>query len=125
MQIVGLDHVQLAMPEGEEEAARAFYVGVLGLMEQPKPAELAGRGGCWFAGSGTALHLGVERPFAPARKAHPALRVLSLADAQQTLAAAGVQFQPDTTLPNVNRLYVADPFGNRIELIEGAPFDQR
>ncbi len=125
MQITGLDHVQLAMPEGEEAAARAFYVDVLGLREQAKPPELAGRGGCWFAGPGTALHLGVERPFVPARKAHPALRVSSLAEAQQTLADADIAFEPDHTLPGIRRLYVSDPFGNRIELIEGAPFRQR
>jgi catechol 2,3-dioxygenase-like lactoylglutathione lyase family enzyme len=113
------------MPEGEEAAARAFYVNVLGLREQTKPPELAGRGGCWFEGPGTALHLGVERPFAPARKAHPALRVATLAEAQQTLADAGIAFEPDHTLPGVERLYVNDPFGNRIELIEGAPFGQR
>ena len=124
MQITGLDHVQLAMPEGKEAAARAFYVDVLGLREQAKPPELAGRGGCWFEGPGTALHLGVERPFAPARKAHPALRVLDFAEAQQALADAGTPFEPDYTLPGVKRLYVNDPFGNRIELIEGAPFGQ-
>jgi catechol 2,3-dioxygenase-like lactoylglutathione lyase family enzyme len=119
MEIIGLDHVQLAMPEGQEETARGFYVGVLGLHERTKPAPLQGRGGCWFEAPETALHLGVERPFAPARKAHPALRVVSLAAAQRTLDAAGIAYEPDATLPDVKRLYVSDPFGNRIELIEG------
>ena len=119
MEIVGLDHVQLAMPAGQEEAARGFYVAVLGLHERPKPATLQARGGCWFEAPGTALHLGVERPFVPARKAHPALRVASLAAAQHTLEAAGITYTPDDTLPDVKRVYVDDPFGNRIELIEG------
>jgi catechol 2,3-dioxygenase-like lactoylglutathione lyase family enzyme len=118
MQIVAIDHVQLAMPAGQEEQARAFYAGVLGLAEVAKPAPLAGRGGCWFAGPGTALHLGVEDDFRPARKAHPALRVADLETARHELAAAGVPIITDDTMPQVRRLYVADPFGNRIELIQ-------
>jgi catechol 2,3-dioxygenase-like lactoylglutathione lyase family enzyme len=118
MQIVGVDHVQLAMPAGAEEQARAFYTGVLGLAEVPKPAPLAGRGGCWFAGPGTALHLGVESDFRPARKAHLALRVADLEAARRELVAAGVPIVPDDSVPQVRRLYVADPFGNRIELIQ-------
>jgi catechol 2,3-dioxygenase-like lactoylglutathione lyase family enzyme len=121
MHIIGLDHVQLAMPEGEEAKARQFYVEVLGLPERPKPKQLAGRGGCWFEGEGVALHLGVERPFVPARKAHPALRVADLVQAQDTLHTAGVAFEIDTSLPHVQRLFVYDPFGNRIELVQGTP----
>lgn len=118
MQIVGLDHVQLAMPAGEEAAARHFYSTILGLSEVPKPAPLAARGGCWFAGPGTALHLGVEQDFAPARKAHPGLRVADLEVARHTLEQAGVAVTPDNTLPHVRRFYVADPFGNRIEIVQ-------
>jgi catechol 2,3-dioxygenase-like lactoylglutathione lyase family enzyme len=77
MQIVGLDHVQLAMPAGQEAQARAFYAELLGLTEVAKPAPLAARGGCWFAGPGTMLHLGIEAEFQPARKAHPVLRARS------------------------------------------------
>jgi hypothetical protein len=76
--LVALDHVQLAMPPGGEAAARAFYVGVLGLVEIPKPAELEGRGGVWFGVEGVELHLGVDPDFRPARKAHPGLRVTGL-----------------------------------------------
>ena len=118
MQIVGLDHVQLAMPAGEEAAARTFYGDILGLTEVTKPEPLQARGGCWFAGSGTALHLGVELDFAPARKAHPALRVADLAAARQHLVRAGVAIIADDTLPHVRRCYIADPWGNRIELLQ-------
>ena len=70
--VVGIDHVQLSMPAGQDGEARAFYVGILGLREVPKPAALAGRGGVWFAANGVAVHLGIESPFVPAAKAHPA-----------------------------------------------------
>ncbi len=127
MWITGLDHVQLLMPPGEEATARRFYGQLLGLAELPKPAPLAGRGGCWFAAPGAQLHLSVaEGPFSPARKAHPALRVDDLESLRQSLAAAGVPITPDDTLPDVRRFYAADPFGNRLEFIqEGEGFTQR
>ncbi len=118
MRIIGLDHVQVAIPLDGEEAARAFYGVLLGLNEVPKPVELADRGGCWFVAGDTFLHLGVEQAFVPARKAHPAFRVADLDRARQVLESAGVAVTPDTSLPHVRRLYVADPFGNRIELIQ-------
>ena len=126
MQIVGLDHVQLAMPAGGEDAARRFYAGVLGLTEVTKPAPLAPRGGCWFEAPGTVVHLGVEEDFSPARKAHPAFRVADLDEARRTLVAKGTPVTEDTSLPDVRRLYTADPFGNPIELIQdGDGFAQR
>ncbi len=118
MRIIGLDHVQVAIPLDGEAAARAFYGALLGLREAPKPAELADRGGCWFAADDTFLHLGVEQAFVPARKAHPAFRVADLEIARQVLESAGVTVTLDTSLSHVRRLYVADPFGNRIELIQ-------
>ncbi|MHC4956655.1 MAG: VOC family protein [Planctomycetota bacterium] len=118
MRIVGLDHVQLAMPAGKEDEARAFYAGVLGLAEVEKPEPLRSRGGCWFGGEGVALHLGVEAGFAPARKAHPAFVVADLDAAAARLSAAEAPVIPDSALPGVRRLYTADPFGNRIELIQ-------
>src|SRR5581483_5511713 len=117
MQIQGLDHVQLAIPADQEARARWFYAEVLGLAEIAKPAQLAARGGCWFAGPGVALHLGVEDDFRPARKAHPALRVSDLEACRAELVAAGVAIVPDDTVPQVRRFYAADPFGNRIEFI--------
>ncbi|WP_211325651.1 VOC family protein [Roseimicrobium gellanilyticum] len=121
--IHGLDHVQLAMPAGEEDAARSFYSGVLGLREVPKPANLAKRGGVWFEGGALRLHLGVEKEFLPARKAHPALLVKSLPALKAHLAAAGINVVIDEPLEGYERIYVADPFGNRIELLE--PVDGR
>ncbi len=111
-----LDHVQLAMPAGGEREAVAFYSGVLGLAEVPKPPVLAARGGCWFEGDVVA-HLGVDPNFIPATKAHPAFVVEGLEGLVARLADAGVEFVPDDALEGVVRGYVKDPFGNRIELI--------
>lgn len=126
MRVVGLDHVQLAMPAGGEEEARRFYVGVLGMTEVAKPESLASRGGCWFECRGAVLHLGVEADFQPARKAHPALRVTDLEATWTELEAAGAPVVGDDSLPNVRRFYTADPFGNRIEILQdGDGFAQR
>jgi catechol 2,3-dioxygenase-like lactoylglutathione lyase family enzyme len=116
--IRGVDHVQLAMPAGGEGAARSFYRDLLGLREVPKPRELAGRGGCWFDGDGVTLHLGVEEPFVPARKAHPGLLVADLGVAVAALRSAGAPVVDDDSGLPVWRCYTADPFGNRIELID-------
>ena len=111
MRITALHHVQLAMPEGAEDIARAFYAGRLGLTEVDKPEILAGRGGCWFEGGSCRLHLGVETPFAPAKKAHPALVVEDLAAARDALGGGEIE-----ALPGLRRFYVFDPFGNRLEI---------
>ncbi len=116
----GLDHVQLAMPAGQEDRAREFYVGILGLTEIPKPANLARRGGAWFAGGTLRVHLGVEADFRPARKAHPAFLVEHLAAMIQHLQQKGVAVITDEPLEGYRRVYVADPFGNRLELLEPA-----
>jgi catechol 2,3-dioxygenase-like lactoylglutathione lyase family enzyme len=113
-----VDHVQVAIPRGEEDTARAFYVGVLGLDEVQKPARLAGRGGCWFASGDISLHLGVEDEFRPARKAHPAFLVDGLADLEARCRAAGAEVIDDEGLDTHARFFVFDPFGNRIELME-------
>lgn len=118
MPVRGIDHVQLAMPAGGEELARAFYGGLLALAEKPKPAHLASRGGCWFESDGVKVHLGVEPDFRPARKAHPALLVTDLPSLLATLAAAGVEVVDDEPLEGVARAYAYDPFGNRLELLE-------
>jgi ketosteroid isomerase-like protein len=118
MPIVALDHVQLAMPPGREAEARAFYQGLLGLPEVPKPPNLATRGGCWFERGDVKVHLGVEQEFRPARKAHPALRVHDLGSVRAALEAGGVAVRHDEPLEGYERFYVDDPFGNRIELLE-------
>ena len=117
-QIYGLDHVQLAMPPGQEALARTFYVDLLDLTEVTKPANLAPRGGVWFEGGSLRLHLGIETDFRPAKKAHPALLVQNLDALTQHLQRAGVVVVTDEPLPGYNRVYVNDPFGNRLELLE-------
>lgn len=117
MSIVGLHHVQLAMPPGREEDAVAFYEGVLGLPRVGKPPHLERRGGCWFESDSTRVHLGIEDDFSPARKAHPALLVTGLESLRGRLEAAGVAVVEDEPLPGFDRFYVFDPFGNRLELL--------
>src|SRR5262249_52266258 len=112
-----IHHVQLACPAGSEPASRAFYGTLLGLAEIPKPPALASRGGCWFRGYGVELHLGVEEPFAPARKAHPGLLWPDLDALAERLAAAGHEVAWSDELPGFRRFYTADPHGNRLELL--------
>jgi catechol 2,3-dioxygenase-like lactoylglutathione lyase family enzyme len=118
MTLLQLDHIQLAMPEGGEEAARGFYDGLLGLSEVEKPDNLKKRGGCWFEKGAIKVHLGVEKDFRPARKAHPAFLVEDLAALVARLEQAGVAARRDEALPGYDRVHVDDPFGNRIELME-------
>ena len=118
MQIRGLDHVQLAMPAGQEDVARAFYRDLLGLPETPKPPHLAKRGGCWFESETVKIHLGVEQDFRPARKAHPALLVQDLPALVKVLRDANVELVDDEPLEGYDRIYAYDPFGNRLELME-------
>jgi catechol 2,3-dioxygenase-like lactoylglutathione lyase family enzyme len=120
-EIVGLHHVQLAMPPREEEAGRAFYGELLGLAEVPKPSELAPRGGLWFRSGSLEVHLGVEREeFTHAGKAHPAFLVRGLDALRERLEAAGYRIDEDVQLEGYRRFYARDPFGNRIELVEPA-----
>jgi catechol 2,3-dioxygenase-like lactoylglutathione lyase family enzyme len=116
--VIGLDHVQLAMPPGGEPEAEAFYAGLLGFVRIPKPATMAARGGCWFASGPVALHLGVETDFRPARKAHPALVVRDLAGLAAAAAAEKIDLRPNPDQPDGAGYYIDDPFGNRIELID-------
>jgi catechol 2,3-dioxygenase-like lactoylglutathione lyase family enzyme len=115
-----IDHVQLAMPPGGEESAIAFYAGLLGISQVPKPAHLAARGGCWFEDRDVKVHLGVEQDFRPARKAHPALVVSDLAALVAALRRAGVAVRDGEPSQRGAQVYVDDPFGNRIELLEPA-----
>jgi ubiquinone/menaquinone biosynthesis C-methylase UbiE/catechol 2,3-dioxygenase-like lactoylglutathione lyase family enzyme len=115
--VLALDHMQLAMPRGAEEQARAFYGGALGLEELPKPPTLAARGGVWFRCGAQEIHLGVEDDFHPQRKGHPGLLVRDLAATRARLEAAGAPIVPDDLLPGYERFYTADPFGNRIECL--------
>jgi catechol 2,3-dioxygenase-like lactoylglutathione lyase family enzyme len=118
MQIMQIEHVQLAMPAGGEQLARRFYGELLGIPEVMKPPNLAKRGGCWFERGNLKLHLGVEADFRPARKAHVALLVEDLAALRRKLSAADVGVKNDEPLQGYHRVYVDDPFGNRLELME-------
>ena len=118
MRIKSIEHVQLAMPPGREADARAFYSGLLGIPEKPKPPRLAKRGGCWFESGTLKVHLGVEADFRPARKAHPAFTVEDLPAFEAAFRAAGVAVKGDEPLDGYRRIFIDDPFGNRLELIE-------
>ncbi|WP_429810794.1 VOC family protein [Ensifer sp. B1-9] len=116
--LISIDHIQLAMPAGAEPAARGFYGGLLGLMEVAKPANLLARGGCWFEQGDIRVHLGIDRDFRPARKAHPAFLVDDLDRLTLRLEPAGVTIAEDEPLADYRRCYVDDPFGNRMELMQ-------
>lgn len=116
--LLALDHVQLAAPPGSEDALRAYYSGVLGMTEVPKPPALAARGGCWFAAGSVQLHLGIEEDFRPARKAHPGLRVTGITAYAERLVAHGAEVVWDDKLPGHRRFYSEDPAGNRLEFLE-------
>jgi catechol 2,3-dioxygenase-like lactoylglutathione lyase family enzyme len=120
IRILALDHVQLAMPPGEEDRARAFYMGVLGMEEVEKPEPMRAGGGAWFRAGGVELHLGVEAGFLPARKAHPGIRVDDVDAFAARCAAAGATVLWDDRYPGVRHFYVSDPFGNRLELLQPA-----
>ncbi|MGX9872654.1 VOC family protein [Streptomyces cellulosae] len=116
--LTAVDHVQLAAPPGSEDRLRAYYSGVLGMTETPKPPALAARGGCWFEAGDVRLHLGTERDFRPARKAHPGLRVTGIETYAARLAAHGAPVTWDGLLPGHRRFYSEDPVGNRLEFLE-------
>lgn len=118
VRVLRLDHVQLAMPAGAEADAVAFYEGLLGIPHVPKPDHLAARGGCWFEDRDLKVHLGVDSNFRPATKAHPAFLVDDVRGMAVAVAAAGFDVHDDEPLDGFDRVYVSDPFGNRIELLQ-------
>ena len=120
-----LDHIQLAMPAGEEESARAFFTGILGMDEEEKPYPLSERGGVWFRSGDTIVHLGVEENFLPQRKAHPAFLIGDLDELASRLSSAGYPVKWDDALPDRRRFYSHDAFENRIEFMaDGQGFTQ-
>jgi hypothetical protein len=112
-----IDHVQLAMPPGAEPDAIAYFSGVLGMAQVPKPEPLASRGGAWFSTGDVVLHVGADASFHPARKAHPALVVNGIDALAERLHAAGYEVRWDDELPDIRRFHTDDPFGNRIEIV--------
>lgn len=121
MSLPSVHHLMVAIPTDGEPAARAFYGDLLGFQEIPKPAEMAGRGGLWFATGNLDLHLGTEEPFRPARKAHVAYEVRDLDALRSRLTARGYPTRDDVRLPGYRRFHTEDPFGNRVELLEPEP----
>jgi catechol 2,3-dioxygenase-like lactoylglutathione lyase family enzyme len=117
MTLQAIDHVQVAIPTGGEDQARAFYSGLLGLPEQPKPAEMAKRGGAWFESERVKVHCGAETPFVPARKAHTAFRVDDVAALAARAREAGYEVLENTEIEGVQRVFIYDPFGNRLEFL--------
>jgi catechol 2,3-dioxygenase-like lactoylglutathione lyase family enzyme len=118
MPVRSIDHILIAMPPGREDEARVFYQGILGLVEKAKPLQLIARGGCWFESGGLQVHLGVEKDFVPARKAHPAFIVDDLAGMVAKAKQAGYKITADEPIEGCERRQIDDPFGNRIQLIE-------
>ena len=118
MPIRALDHIQIAIPVAGEPEAKRFYVDLLGFTERDKPKVLAGRGGCWFVAGSVQLHLGVEEDFIPAKKAHPAFLLDDLNGMVERLREAGCPIKEGPALPGYHRRFTADPFGNRIELMQ-------
>ena len=115
-----IDHVQIAIPSGGEEEARTFFGDLLGLAELPKPADMAGRGGCWFSLGDRQLHLGVDANFRPAKKAHVALSTDTLDALRARVEAAGHATSDDSPVDGRYRFFTEDPFGNRIEFMDRA-----
>ena len=124
--MIALHHVQVSCPPGGEDDARRFYADGLGLTEVEKPVALRGRGGAWFRaydGLGAVaaeLHVGVEEPFVPAGKAHPAFVVDDLERVAASVGAAGaeVDWRERHTFAGFERFHVRDPHGNRIEVLQ-------
>lgn len=113
-----IDHIQLAAPKGSEETARKFFNGILGFEEVEKPEKLKANGGVWFAYGNCHIHIGIEEPFLPAKKAHPAFEVNNCEALKNHLIANGIDITEDDRIPNAKRFHFFDPFGNRIEIIE-------
>lgn len=117
--ILQIDHVQITIPKGAEEAGRAFYCGVLGLPEIPKPESLQGRGGFWVQVGDKQLHIGTEDGFdRRTTKGHVAYRVSDLKHWREVIVTAGLQIEEQIPLPGYDRFEFRDPFGNRIELTQ-------
>lgn len=116
--LLAIDHIQLAIPIGAEAAARPFYAGLLGLTEVEKPEPGRSRGGSWYEAGSVKVHLGVEADFRANRKAHPAFVVDDLAGLSLRAETAGFEVAPDHELEGVERAFIFDPFGNRLEFVQ-------
>jgi catechol 2,3-dioxygenase-like lactoylglutathione lyase family enzyme len=118
--VTRMDHIQIAAPAGCEAAARDFYGSILGMEEIEKPPILRARGGCWFQCEDQQFHIGVDRDFRPAKKAHPAFAVANLDGLREAFHARGITTVNDDALPDTRRFYAEDPWGNRLEFVENS-----
>ena len=112
--------MQIAIPPGGEDRARAFYGGMLGLSEVDKPQTMAERKSIWFAAGSVNLHLGIETDFHAAKRAHPALVVEGLDEILSSCERAGLYVKPDVSFNGFRRVHIFDPFGNRLEFMQRA-----
>jgi len=120
--LLAYDHVQLAIPRGGEDRARAFFIGLIGMREVPKPDTLSAQG-CWFESGEVSLHLGVDPDFRPATKAQPAFLTADLDGLRARLEAARVVCRDDKPLAGYRRFFTVDPFGNRLEFMQRVGMD--
>lgn len=116
--LTGIDHIQIAAPPDAEEQAREFYGNLLGMEEIPKPENLQARGGCWFKCGAQEVHIGIQKDFTPAKKAHPGFTVHALEQLQSRLESAGYVISQEPPIAGRARFFTHDPFGNRIEFLE-------
>ena len=121
MAILSIEHIQIAIPIGSEDRARAFYAGILEFVEVEKPATMAKRNSIWFRAGSVSLHLGLEPDFHPAKRAHPALVVDGMDQVLTACQRANITVKPDVSFNGFRRVHIFDPFGNRLELMERSP----
>ena len=121
MAILSIEHVQIAIPMGSEDRARAFYAGILGFVEVEKPVTMAKRNSIWFRAGSVSLHLGLEPDFHPAKRAHPAFVVDGMDQILAACERANITIKPDVSFNGFRRVHIFDPFGNRLELMEHSP----
>jgi len=117
MTIQGIHHVQITIPVGQENTARAFYCNLLGLTEIPKPETLRGRGGLWLQVGAQEVHVGTEDGVnRRATKAHIAYEVDALTPWRTRLNNAGIEVIDSIPIAGYDRIECRDPFGNRVEI---------
>jgi catechol 2,3-dioxygenase-like lactoylglutathione lyase family enzyme len=116
LSIIGIDHVQIAVPKALEAACLAFYRGVFGFPEIPKPEELRGRGGAWFQVGRLQMHIGVDPEASPRSKRHICFLVTDIAAAKAEVARRGLAVEEESVAEGLSRIFIRDPAGNRIEI---------
>jgi catechol 2,3-dioxygenase-like lactoylglutathione lyase family enzyme len=114
--IVGIDHVQIAVPKALENQCLAFYREALRLPEVEKPVHLKARGGAWFQVGPTQMHIGIDPDASPRSKRHICFLVHDLAEAKAEVLSRGIPIEDEGVAEGLRRFFVRDPAGNRIEI---------